>query len=142
MIRSAKREDLPQVTLWAYSGLQELGLDPDYKLVKRKVYQAFDLAPCIIIEGKGFAGLTTTNDYWSGEQIISDYQFYLELEHRNLKNLQALCKAAQGIADHFKRKLNIQFIGLEKPETRMRLMRLCGFETVAFIGEYNGKQGR
>lgn len=137
-LRSAKEADLPQVTKWAIKGLTELGEDIDPLKVKEKVYRSFEVAPCLIIEGKGFAGFTTMTDYWSDEQIIVDYQFYLEPEHRNIKNLKALCKAAQAIADHFKRKLRIQFIGCDRPQERMRLMKLCGFETVAFIGEYNG----
>lgn len=135
MIRFAEAKDLTWVASMTFEALKEMGQEPDFRLVLKTVIEGHKKAPCLILGDYGVAGFTTHKDYWSEENLMTDYIFYLKPQHRNIKNLKALTSKAQDVADKHNITLRIHYNGT-RLNAMQRLMVFCGFTVKGFIGEY------
>lgn len=141
-VRKATPKDIPQILRLYESGLRELGeTDTKEEFLLRKIVNSYHLAPCflLIIHGKivGMAGFTVMTSSHNGVASMIDYMFFIEEEHRKLKNLSALVNAAKHFASETKMSIKIEFFTNNDEELRKRLLKMHGFRVVSVCGVYN-----
>jgi len=113
-ISKAKYGDLEQICELYKKAIAEIGDTYKDELVRQKVYNAYFLAPCFIIQEDdritAMAGLTMGLIPYNGNLTLTDYMFYIEPEYRNLKRFGGLVKSSKRFADDMNLPLRLDFI--------------------------------
>lgn len=141
LVRQAEYKDIPYIAVLYKKALTELGEEYLDDRVENKVRNSFYLAPCFLLENDdkivGMAGLTVVHAAWSNAVSLADYMFFIEKEHRSLKNLSALVQACKDFALSQNLPLRLEFI-TGTQEVRERLFKMHGFDKTVVVGVYNG----
>lgn len=142
MIRKATPKDIPHILRLYKAGLEELGLKYSESLLLNKVVTSYHLAPCFLLDIDGvvgFAGFTMVTESNSGQEVMADYMFYVEPEHRNMKELSKLVGAAKDFAKGHGFPLRVEFILNNDEELKRRLLKMHGFDVALLVGVIDGK---
>ena len=143
LVRKATRDDFGEILRFYKAGLEELGEDYVEELLEKKIENAYYAAPCflLVVNDKivGMAALTASLICYNGKITLSDYMFYVEPQHRNLKRLSGLVNACKDFAYEQKAALRLDFISQKDEELRIRLLRMHGFKIHSIVGVYNGR---
>lgn len=144
-IEMASPADLPEVIRLNMTALAELGekiiYQPDIEEVSRSVFANWEQAPCFLLKDGGivgFAGLMLSKTYFSKFPILKDYMFFILPEHRNINNIELLCKAARDFADTTALPLVLNYIITGNQKHQERLFKRMGFKISGLTGVYNG----
>jgi hypothetical protein len=142
MIRKATKDDFHSILELYRKGLEELGeTNIVESMLLKKVVNSYQLAPCFLLvindNIAGMAGFTTATTSHNGVASLVDYMFYVEPEHRNIKNLGDLVQSAKEFAIEHALPIRLEFVTNNDEETRKRLFKLHGFEPSAVVGFYN-----
>jgi len=144
LVRKATKEDFPEILRLYKSGLEEIGEEYKESLLTDKIIKAFQCAPCFLLVINdsivGMAALTASFVCYNGSITLSDYMFYVEPRHRNLKRLSGLVEACKDFAKQHDFPLRLDFISQKNEQLRIRLLRMHGFEIHSVVGVYNGRR--
>ena len=140
MIRQATAKDLPEVIGLVKKSLEEMGEEVNEALITKKVVNSFHLAPCFLLVKYdiivGMVGYTILTNSWSGDATLSDYMFYVEKEHRNIRTLSDLIEHSKAFASQNNLPLRIETIANNDEELRKRLFRMHGFNVYSVVGVF------
>lgn len=143
-IEMAEGIELVQVCALCIKSLEEIGpiyYPTDPQEVETLVYLSWESAPCYLLkhEGQivGFAGLRLTKAPFSKQPILQDYMFYILPEHRNIRNIKALCQAARDFADTTALPLRLEYAITKNQKSQEKLLKLMGFRISGLTGSYN-----
>jgi hypothetical protein len=142
MIRAATHGDVGEILKMYRLGLEELGETKfSESLMLDKVLSSYHVAPCFLLIKDdiivGMAGLTIITLPWNGTASLADYMFYVQPEHRNIKDLSALVNKSKEFAEALGIPLRIQFATDAKYSVKERLFRMHNFEISSVVGTYN-----
>lgn len=149
-IRYADENDLSTVLklyMAALSEIQDQILPISPEKCAKTVLFAWSQAPCILIEKAGqivgFAGLKTARPDHSDHDIITEYMFYIQPEHRSLGLAKKLSDAAQAVADRFKLPLYFtHYLHGKSVEHKGKFLNRWGYKPYAVSCTYGVINGR
>lgn len=124
---------------------EEHGFDnlPPVDLIKvgEFFYNNFKEAPIFVYknpEGEilGFIGVQLTDFWWSTQEVVNDYIFYVDPKHRNIEIAGALIEAMRDFAKLNKLPVVSNVISKDRTEAKARLYTSKGFKPSGVILTY------
>ena len=144
MIYTASKEDLPTVFEMAKKVQEEQNFDnfhePNYEKAFNFLYNSWLKYPIFVYKKDdkivGMVGIIVEAEWWTDEQIVLDYVFYVEPKYRKTEVTGALIEAVKDFAKINDLKVIIQFVTSDHIEKKLKLFEKHGFKQAGFVASY------
>ena len=145
MIYIAKFEDIKTIIKMSLNIPKEHGFEnlPPVNLMKvgEFFYSKFEDYPIFIYKDDkdkivGFLGIQLTDFWWSTQEVVNDYIFYVDPKHRRPEVANALIEAMRDFAKLNNMPVVSNVISNDRTEAKQRLYTSKGFKPSGVIMTY------